>query len=62
MFLEGSFDNTSHIKLPLANFGMLQKAPETAQWKILNKLRSLGMLNCMGGVFRLVINLKLYCK
>ena len=49
MFLEGSFDNTSHIKLPLANFGMLQKAPETAQWKILNKLRSLGMLNCMGG-------------
>ena len=36
----------------LANFGMLQRAPETSQREILNNLSSFGMLNYMGSVVR----------
>ena len=48
--------------LTLANFEMLQRAPETSQREILNYLGSLDMLKYMGSTVEGVINLNsLYC-
>ena len=43
---------TKEIIWRLANFGVLQRAPETSQREILNYLSSLDMLNYMGRVVR----------
>ena len=45
---------------PLANFGILQRAPETSQGEILNKLGSCGVLNYMESIVWWVVNLKFY--
>ena len=39
----------------LANFGMLQRAPETSQREILNYLSSFDMLNYMGNIARIIM-------
>ena len=46
---------------PLANFGILQRAPETSQGEILNKLGSCGVLNYMESIVWWVVNLKFLC-
>ena len=42
---------------PLADFGVLQRAPETSQREILNYMGSFDMLNYMGSIVGGVINL-----
>ena len=43
---------TKEIILRLANFGALQRAPETSQREVLNYLSSLDVSNYMGSVVR----------
>ena len=48
---------------PLADFQVLQKAPETSQREILNCMSSFDMLNYMQSIVGgLVSFLRLYCK